>query len=272
MIARSVNDGREGMVRKPPAPPPLPHAAANRASAPAQARPSVAPPPVFRGRPAGAVPPPIVRRPQPRAHSAQAFASFSNRVTVDTAKPAPAGDELVPLGNGGFGARSGDRGLVTRPDGTYNFVRTQGLRRMDQRTLISAKAGHAQLSSGKPVVYAGTLSFSGGALDWWSNFSGHYQPVAAFRAQAQLPLDRFVPWQELQMRGTSMQRRMFRDRRAGGAPAADGAKSPGNDNAEAEPQRGGSPSSARQTAPSGATPAAASAVPARSGQGRDPRA
>lgn len=150
----------------------------------------------------------------------QRYASFANRTVHDTAKPAPPGDELVTLGSGTFGAKDEARGLITRPDGTYNFVRTQAERRVDQRLLISAKAGHAQLAGGKAVLYAGTVRFSGGALDWWSNYSGHYQPIAAFRAQAQLPDDKFVPWQNLQIGGTAMQRGMFRDRRPTGAPAA----------------------------------------------------
>lgn len=152
--------------------------------------------------------------------SAQRFASFTNRTAAGPSRRAPPGDELVALSSDTFGARNAERGLVTRPDGTYNFVRTQGLRRMDQRTLISAKAGHAQLSQGKPVIYAGTMRFKGGTLDWWSNYSGHYQPVAAFHSQAQLPDDKFIPWQRLQLGGTAMQRGMFRDRRPGGQPAA----------------------------------------------------
>jgi hypothetical protein len=198
----------------------------------------------------------VARTPGPA--SAQRFASFSNRVATQTAKPAPPGDELVALGSGAFGARDRERGLITRPDGTYNFVRTQGTRRMDQRLLISAKAGHAQLSQGKPVVYAGTARFSGGALEWWSNFSGHYQPIAAFRGQAQLPEEKFVPWQRLQMGGTAMQRGMFRDRRASGAPTAAEPEAENKDGgrAAAAPQ----PAAARTekpASPAGAKPSAA---------------
>ncbi len=176
---------------------------------------SAPPPPPIRGAaPRNPVAPPV--RPV-----AQPFASFKNRPVAGRPagdhKPA-LGDELVALSAGTFRARSADRGLLTRPDGTYNFVRTQGTRRIDQRTLISAKSGHAQLSGGKPVLYAGTMRFNGGTLDWWSNFSGHYQPIAAFRDQAQLPTDKFVPWQQLQMGGTAMQRGLLRDRRAPGAP------------------------------------------------------
>lgn len=166
------------------------------------------------------MPPPAIAGRASSGASAQRFPSFANRVAAGPARPTPPGDELVAFGTGEFGARNESRGLITRPDGTYNFVRTQGSRRMDQRTLISSKTGHAQLAAGKPVIYAGTVRFNGGALDWWSNYSGHYQPIAAFRAQAQLPDDKFVPWQRLQMGGTAMQRGMFRDRRPNALPAA----------------------------------------------------
>ena len=50
-------------------------------------------------------------------------------------------------------------------------------------------------------------------MAWWSNYSGTYQPIAAFRAQAGLPEDKFVPWQKLQMGGVAMQRGTFTERR-----------------------------------------------------------
>ena len=225
------------------APPPRP--ACRVAPPPAQAKPAApAPRPPQR-----VAPPPIPAR---TAASVQRFASFSDRAANrDTAKAAPPGDELVNLGNGAFGARDEARGLISRPDGTYNFVRTQGQRRIDQRMLISAKAGHAQLSQGGPVVYAGTIRFSRGALEWWSNYSGHYQPIAEFRDQAQLPGDKFVPWQRLQMGGTAMQRGMFRDQRPKAGPAAAEADKP--DKAE---KAGGA---ANDAAP------ASAAAPARGG-------
>jgi hypothetical protein len=163
-------------------------------------------------------------------HRAAASPAQSNR-------SAPPGDELVALGRDRFGAKDAARGLITQPDGTYNFVRTQGVRRRDERLLISAKAGHVQLAQGAPVIYAGTVRFSGGTLDWWSNYSGHYQPIAAFRAQAQLPEDKFVPWQHLQLGGTAMQRGMFRDRRASAAPAATSASKAGG-SAAPQPKAG----------------------------------
>ena len=86
----------------------------------------------------------------------------------------------------------------------------------DARTLVSPRRSHASLAEGHPVIYAGTARFDAGTLDWWSNYSGSYQPIAAFRHQAQLPEDRFVPWQRLQMGGIAMQRGMLTDRRPAG--------------------------------------------------------
>lgn len=185
---------------------------------------------------------------------AQRFASFANRSNRDLARRAPPGDELVPLGDGNFGAKDAARGLITRPDGTYNFVRTQGARRIDQRMLISAKAGHAQLAKGGPVLYAGTVRFTGGALEWWSNFSGHYQPIAAFRAQAQLPEDKFVPWQKLQIQGTAMQRGLFRDRRPTAAPAEPAPQESGG-----TPGAGAAAKGEKREGPTGAAPGASPA-------------
>jgi hypothetical protein len=243
-------------VSKPVPPPPRP------GGRPA-ARPAAPPPPRgFAAHPVRLAPPPAAGRP-PQAATAQRFASFSNRTAADAGRKAPPGDELVALGQDSFGARSAAQGLITRPDGTYNFVRTQGLRRMDQRTLISAKAGHAQLSQGRPVVYAGTVRFSAGAIDWWSNYSGHFQPIAAFRRQAQLPDDKFVPWQRLQLGGTAMQRGLFRDRRPAAGPE------PQEKKAERAPAaaaaRPGAEKPARSEKPAGAPAAAArgAAAPAK---------
>jgi hypothetical protein len=130
-----------------------------------------------------------------------------------------AGDELVSAGNAIFQLRQPDRGVMVRPNGTYNFVRVAGETRAQSQTLVSSKAGHAAIAGGRPVLYAGTVRFDNGALDWWSNYSGTYQPIAAFRAQANLPEDRFTPWQRLQMGGVGMQRNTFRDQRRTLEPA-----------------------------------------------------
>lgn len=220
---------------------------------PAQAKPAQ-PPQAAARLPLRVAPPPIPARPAVPS-SVQRFASFSDRAANrDAGRPAPPGDELVTLGNGAFGARDSARGLISRPDGTYNFVRTQGRRLVDQRLLISAKAGHAQLSQGSPVVYAGTIRFSRGALEWWSNYSGHYQPIAEFRDQAHLPDEKFVPWQKLQMGGTAMQRGMFRDRRPTGGPpaAASGSDTEKSDGATREPAAAGAGANAAPSSGAGA--------------------
>lgn len=154
---------------------------------------------------------------QPRADAVQPMTTFAAR-RVGKSERASAGDELVRSQGDDFLLNSAERSVRTRPNGTYNFVRIQGDTRNDQRTFVSARSGHAGLAAGRPVLYAGTIRFDGGKLDWWSNYSGTYQPMAAFRQQAQLPDDRFVPWQQLQMGGVGLQRGMFQDRRDSTAP------------------------------------------------------
>lgn len=114
---------------------------------------------------------------------------------------------------GGFHVRSAQRHTLSAPSGTFNFVRVHGETPRSRPVLVSAKLAHAQLAGGRPVVYAGTARFEQGEMAWWSNYSGTYQPIAAFRAQAGLPEDKFVPWQKLQMGGTAMQRGTFMERR-----------------------------------------------------------
>jgi hypothetical protein len=137
-------------------------------------------------------------------------------------RPPPAAqaiaEELVPRPGGGYQARSAQRNTLSPPTGTFNFVRVQGETPRARPLLISTKLPHAQLTGGRPVVYAGTARFDRGEMAWWSNYSGTYQPIAAFRAQAGLPEDKFVPWQKLQMGGTAMQRGTFTERRTSGAP------------------------------------------------------
>jgi hypothetical protein len=135
--------------------------------------------------------------------------------------PAPVdafGEELLPGPGGGFQVRSAQRQTLSPPSGTFNFVRVHGDTPRARPVLVSTKLPHAQLAGGRPVVYAGTARFEQGEMAWWSNYSGTYQPIAAFRAQAGLPEDKFVPWQKLQMGGVSMQRSTFTERRAAGVP------------------------------------------------------
>lgn len=154
-----------------------------------------------------------------------AFAPHAH-VLRPPAPPRAVAEELVPRPGGGFHVRSPQRQTLSPPSGTFNFVRVYGDAPRSRPVLVSAQLAHAQLAGGRPVAYAGTAKFERGEMAWWSNYSGTYQPIAAFRAQAGLPEDKFVPWQKLQMGGTAMQRGMFTERRAAvleraSAPSAD---------------------------------------------------
>jgi hypothetical protein len=177
----------------------------------------LAAPPVWPG---GKAPARAVQR-------AGAEAVFAPHARVLRAPPPPraVAEELVARPGGGFQVRSDQRHTVSPPTGTFNFVRVHGETPRNRPLLVSAKLAHAQMAGGRPVVYAGTARFDRGEMAWWSNFSGTYQPIAAFRAQAGLPEDKFVPWQKLQMGGTAMQRGTFTERRAAGRPAALGGMS-----------------------------------------------
>ncbi len=106
------------------------------------------------------------------------------------------------------------------PEAAKPCVRVHGDSPRNKPVYVSAKPDHAQVAAGKPVVYAGTARFDQGSMDWWSNYSGTYQPIAEFRGQASLPEDKFVPWQKLQMGGYAMQRGLLNDRRAAAVPQA----------------------------------------------------
>jgi hypothetical protein len=136
-----------------------------------------------------------------------------------TGRPQGSAEELVGQPDGTFRVRDAERGTLGQPNGVYNFVRVQGARRDDGSLFVSPRMPHAHLAAGRPVLYAGTARLEAGKLDWWSNYSGTYQPIAEFRAQAKLPVDKFVTWQRLQMSGISMQRGMIGERRAQAAPS-----------------------------------------------------
>jgi hypothetical protein len=172
------------------------------------------PPPVWPGGKAPA-------RALQRAGTEAVFAPQA-RVLRTPPPPHAVAEELVARPGGGFQVRSAERHTFSPPTGTFNFVRVQGETPRSRPLLVSAKLAHAQMGGGRPVVYAGTARFEQGQMAWWSNFSGTYQPIAAFRAQAGLPEDKFVPWQKLQMGGTAMQRGVFSERRAAGPPARPG--------------------------------------------------
>ena len=192
-------------------------------------------------------------------------AVFAPQARVLRAPPPPhaVAEELVARPGGGFQVRSAERHTFCPPTGTFNFVRIHGETPRSRPLLVSARLAHAQMSGGRPVVYAGTARFERGEMAWWSNFSGTYQPIAAFRAQAGLPEDKFVPWQKLQMGGTAMQRGVFSERRAAGPPATPDVAEGGADKsvtaesgASGKPSKAetgsGTPGGAGQTAKSGA--------------------
>ena len=158
--------------------------------------------------------------------------------------------EMVARPDGAFHLRAPDSGLMRPADGIYNFVRVQGALRNHTPLFVSARAGHAALAQGQPVLYAGTLSVQQGRLSWWSNYSGTYQPSPHFRTQARLPDDRFMPWQKLQMGGIGLQRGMLSDHRPAGAPTRPA--KPAAPQKEAAPQK-------KDTAPQKPTPSPPSA-------------
>jgi hypothetical protein len=205
---------------------------------------AASPPTVWPG---GKAPAHTVQRAATGAAGADAVFTPHARGLHAPPPPRAVAEELLARPGGGFQVRSAQRHTMSPPTGTFNFVRVHGDTPRSRPLLVSAKLAHAQMSGGRPVVYAGTARFDRGDMAWWSNYSGTYQPIAAFRAQAGLPEDKFVPWQKLQMGGTAMQRGTFTERRPK-APAAmsdssaDGAKSaPASRSgiAGAEPMAGG---------------------------------
>jgi hypothetical protein len=182
-------------------------------------RPKAIPPPAW---PSGKTPARALQR-------AGAEAVFVPHAQVLRPPPPPraAAEELVAQPGGGFQVRSAERRTMWPPTGTFNFVRVRGDTPRSRPLLVSAKLAHAQMTGGRPVFYAGTARFERGEMTWWSNFSGTYQPIGSFRAQAGLPEDKFVPWQKLQMGGTAMQRGVFTERRPAAPAATAGASDDG---------------------------------------------
>lgn len=172
--------------------------------------------------------------------TAQPMRSFTPHQRPQGNRDAAVGDELVNSANGQFQLRRHDNQVLTRPSGVYNFVRVQGATRNQTATMLSARAPHASLAAGQPVLYAGTVAFDSGQLQWWSNYSGTYQPQAEFHRQAALPGDKFVPWQKLQMGGIGLQRGMLTDHRGIDLPSLRGDK-PAKDD---KPVNGAAPPSA----------------------------
>ena len=177
----------------------------------------IAPPPI-RFAAGVAVPPPPTRLAGAAAQRSTAV-TFAATKKVTSRRSGEA-SELVSLPDGSFRLRSLDRGTMAPPSGVFNFVRVHGQTRNDAHLYASSQLPHAALAQGKPVIYAGTAKLDSGRLEWWSNYSGTYQPIAEFRGQAKLPVEKFMPWQKLQMGGASMQRGTFTDRTAKAAPVA----------------------------------------------------
>ncbi len=179
--------------------------------------------------------------------------------------------EIVERRGGSFAPAEGGDRRGALPDGAYNFVRVQGGAPNRSRFVISAGLAHADLAEGRPVVYAGTVRFEQGRVAWWSNYSGTYQPIAAFRERAKLPQDRFVPWQKLQLGGLAQQRTLQRDLRPVSLPET-GRKADASETAE--PERGAAPAKPKPEAGDGAGAAAQPkrAFPGRSGRPAAPPA
>ena len=78
------------------------------------------------------------------------------------------------------------------PNSRYVFVKL-----MSGDMLVHPSYRHPALAEGKPVLYAGEVSFNNGRLDWWSNGSGNYRPDAGHAAQASLPMDQFYPYEDI---------------------------------------------------------------------------
>jgi hypothetical protein len=225
----------------------------------------IAPPPT---RFAAAVPSPS--RPAGAAVQRSTAVTFAATKKVVGRRTGEA-SELLSMPDGSFRLRSLDRGTLAPPSGTFNFVRVHGQTKNDAHLYASSQLPHASLAQGKPVIYAGTAKLESGRLEWWSNYSGTYQPIAEFRGQAKLPVEKFMPWQKLQMGGASMQRGTFNDRTAKAAPEGKKTERPA-EAAKAAAATPGRSEAAKpavpQTGRAAASPAASMAAPAKAAAGK----
>ena len=91
---------------------------------------------------------------------------------------------------------SGDYAYVIDSDGNLKMVQVSKLENIG--------GGHTSLTGGAPVKYAGEIHFTkSGLLEWWSNRSGHYEPLASQASQAaewlraaglsDISVDNFIP-------------------------------------------------------------------------------
>jgi hypothetical protein len=183
------------------------------------------------------------------------------RIVRPPARAGAEAQELVVQPGGTFAMRSAERQTLVPPSGTFNFVRVEGETSRTRSTLLSSGLPHAQIAGGRAVVYAGTARFERGAIDWWSNYSGTYQPLAAFRGHAGLPEDKFVPWQRLALGGVAMQRGAFTERRSAAPPPAPKKWEAATGRTEAQPPKAVIPTTvagARELPTGEATPVKAS--------------
>jgi RHS repeat-associated protein len=72
-------------------------------------------------------------------------------------------------------------------EGSFDFVVQDGQ--------VIVGRGHAALSGGGRVTYAGEVTLQDGQIVEWSNASGHFRPAAAFAPNAGLPMGSFRPVQ-----------------------------------------------------------------------------
>ena len=134
------------------------------------------------------------RRPEARAlQRSSVEQTFAPRTrTTRQAPPRAVAEELVPAPGGAFQVRGAD---------------VKHSRRRAVRSISSASRGDAGVFAALRQFRHATRAdrgwaaralrrhrpFERGQMAWWSNYSGTYQPIAAFRAQAGLPEDKFVP-------------------------------------------------------------------------------
>lgn len=64
----------------------------------------------------------------------------------------------------------------TPNDGSYIFVVPVGRPSLVLIAPLGFEYGHTSLTRGRPVYFAGEISFQNGNIEYWNNESGHYKP------------------------------------------------------------------------------------------------
>ncbi|MCU0674820.1 MAG: RHS repeat-associated core domain-containing protein, partial [Myxococcota bacterium] len=110
---------------------------------------------------------------------------------------APSGGRALPtFGNLGDDAAGAVAGTLSKgpsgytlggelAGGSFDFVVREGQ--------VIVGRGHAALSGGGRVTYAGEITLQNGQVIEWTNASGHFRPAAAFAPNAGLPMGSFRP-------------------------------------------------------------------------------